>query len=102
MEEARRRRDQIVRDTREEDRRLWEAFSVEKDRVTRLEVQAVERHREIRDNIRDCSNNVVSLRAELQKQREGTTAQRVAYVGLAGLVLASLIGGIAQVVSALG
>jgi chromosome segregation ATPase len=115
--EARERRDSYLRDLATENRRVWQAIDVNRERLTRLETQAAERHREIREDIGDCSDKVGAaegrldrkidektgeLRAEVRKQREGTLTQKIAYITAAGAVIAAAIIAVAQVISALG
>lgn len=82
-------------------RRLHDRLDDHGQRVTVLEVEAREWRREVREDLHEIRDAVKDVRNEVERDRQGTISQRIAYVGAAALVLAALVGGIVQVVLAL-
>lgn len=89
--------------------RMWEAISHDRLDRARFEVKVEERQRELRNDIAELGQRIGGLATTIEsnekarddreeKRTQGTLKSKLAYVGAAALVLASLIGAIAQIV----
>lgn len=99
-----------VRDREEEEhRRLWNAITREELARATFEAKAEERQREIREDVAEVRRAIDTLSITIkanekardereEKRAQGTFKSKLAYIGAAAVVVASLIGAIAQVV----